>query len=380
MAKKNTEPSGYAKAIAISFVSTCAIVGIAVYAIGSKNFFAEEFVQTFHPPVLDKALYDFKLNQLAHITISTSTASTTSMGGTHATSTATSTAATRPAATSTAPQKAPLWPVAAPYPKVGAILPFNRIVAYYGNFYSKAMGVLGEYAPDTVLAMLAVETDKWRSADPTTPVIPALNYIAVTAQGSAGDDGMYRLRMPKDQIQKALDLANRVNGIMFLEVQVGLSTVEQEVPLFDEYLAQKNVHLALDPEFAMRKSGKRPGSVIGTMDAADINWAINHLSQIVRDNNLPPKVLLVHRFTESMVTNYELIAPTPEVQVVIVMDGWGTAELKEHVYEAVITDEPVQFTGIKLFYKNDLKAPSTGLMPTKRVLNLMPAPSYIQYQ
>jgi hypothetical protein len=380
MAKKNTEISGYVKAIAISFASTCIVVGIVIYAINIKNIFTEEFVQTFHPPVLDKALYDSKLNQLAHITISTSTATTTSMGGTHATSTATSTIVARPAATSTPSHKTTLWPVVAPYPKVGAILPFNRIVAYYGNFYSKAMGVLGEYSPDTVLAMLAVETDKWRLADPTTPVIPALNYIAVTAQGSAGDDGMYRLRMPKDQIQKALDLANRVNGIMFLEVQVGLSTAQQEVPLFDEYLAQKNVHLALDPEFSMKKSGKRPGSVIGTMDAVDINWAIDHLSKIVRDNNLPPKVLLVHRFTENMVTNYKLITPTPEVQVAIVMDGWGTPELKERVYEHVITDEPVQFTGIKLFYKNDLKAPSAGLMPTKQVLDLMPAPSYIQYQ
>jgi hypothetical protein len=363
MAKQKIKLSGYAKAIAISFVSTCVIVGVAVYVIGTKNFFAEEFVQTFRPPVLDKALYDLKLNQLAHIKVSTSTA--TSTVGTNASST---------------PAVRTLWPVAAPYPKVGALLPFNRIVAYYGNFYSKAMGALGEYEPDTMLAMLTAEADRWRLADPTTPVIPALNYIALTAQGSAGEDGMYRLRMPKDHIQKALDLANRVNGLMFLEVQVGMSTLQQEVPLLDEYLVQKNVHLALDPEFAMKKSGKRPGSVIGTMDAVDINWAIDHLSKIVRDNNLPPKVLLVHRFTENMVTNHKLITPTPEVQVVIVMDGWGTPELKEHVYEAVITDEPVQFAGIKIFYKNDIKPPSSGLMPMRQVLDLMPAPSYIQYQ
>lgn len=380
MAKKKTEISGYVKTIGISFASTCIVVGAAIYAIGAKDFFAEEFVQTFHPPVLDKALYDFKLNQLAHITMSTSTASSTPVGSARATSTATSTIVARPAATSTAPHKTTLWPVSAPYPKVGAILPFNRIVAYYGNYYSKAMGALGEYEPETMLAMLTAEADKWRLADPTTPVIPALNYIAVTAQGSAGDDGMYRLRMPNNQIDKTIELANRINGIVFIEVQVGLSTLQQEIPLFDAYATQKNVHIALDPEFAMKKSGKRPGSVIGSMDAADINWTIDHLSKIVRDNNLPPKVLLVHRFTENMVTNHKLIAPTPEVQVVLVMDGWGTAELKEHVYEAVITDEPVQFTGIKLFYKNDLKAPSAGLMPTKRVLDLMPAPSYIQYQ
>jgi len=372
MLKKNKESLGYLKVIAVSFVSTCVLVGIAFYSKRTIDFSHEKFVQTFSPPVLDKVLYDFKLNQLAHITISTSTTASTPAGDTKATST--------PAHSIATSSKPILWPAKTVYPEVGAILPFNRIVAYYGNFYSKAMGVLGEYAPETALSMLAVEADKWRLADSTTPVIMAINYIAVTAQKSAGDDGMYRLRMPKDHIQKALDMANQVNGLMFLEVQVGLSTLQNEVPLLDEYLAQKNVHLALDPEFAMIKSGKRPGTIIGTMDAADINWTIDHLSQIVKDNNLSPKVLIVHRFTENMVTNHKLIIPTPEVQVVIVMDGWGTPELKERIYEYVITDEPVQFAGIKLFYKNDLKAPSSGLMPMKQILDLMPAPSYIQYQ
>ena len=36
------------------------------------------------------------------------------------------------------------WPVKAPYPLPGAVLPYNRIVAFYGNLYSKRMGILGE--------------------------------------------------------------------------------------------------------------------------------------------------------------------------------------------------------------------------------------------
>ena len=35
-----------------------------------------------------------------------------------------------------------LWPVSTVYPNARAIFPFKRVVAYYGNFYSKAMGVL----------------------------------------------------------------------------------------------------------------------------------------------------------------------------------------------------------------------------------------------
>ncbi|MFA6158042.1 MAG: hypothetical protein WC763_00235 [Candidatus Paceibacterota bacterium] len=375
MAHTKKAPSRRSHLIILGFISTLLLAG-AAFAIADKSGkFTKEYEQVFKPPVLDKALYDLKLNQLAHIIVSTSTASTTIPGMILATSSATSTPAQKPTA-STTPS---LWPAKTVYPNVGALLPFNRIVAYYGNFYSKSMGVLGQYPPDVMLKMLMEEVSKWQLADPTTPVIPALNYIAVTAQGSAGEEGLYRLRMPDDQIQKAIDLANQVNGIVFLEIQVGQSTIEKELPVFDKYLALPNVHLALDPEFSM-KMGRKPGIFIGTMDATEINWAIAHVGEIVRANGLPPKIVIIHRFTENMVTNYKSILPTPDVQVVMDMDGWGTARLKAKVYDMVITEEPVQFTGIKLFYKNDLKTPSTGLMTTKEVLDLMPQPSYIQYQ
>jgi len=230
-----------------------------------------------------------------------------------------------------------------------------------------------------MLSKLKVETDKWNAADPSTPTLPAIDYIAVTAQGSAGKEGKYLLRMPDDQIDHALDLAHEVNGIVILDVQVGLSTLEHELPMLEKYLKMKEVHLAIDPEFSM-KTGARPGTVIGTFDAKDINYAAEYLAKLVRDNNLPPKVLVVHRFTEDMVTNYKLIKPLPEVQIVMDMDGWGFAAKKLNTYSQVIVSEPVQFTGFKLFYKNDLKAPSTRMLSPEELLRLQPRPSFIQFQ
>jgi hypothetical protein len=49
-------------------------------------------------------------------------------------------------------------------------------------------------------------------------------------------------------------------------------------------------------------------------------------------------------------------------------------------YKNFIYPEPVQFTGFKLFYKNDLWPPSTTMLTPKELLNLSPKPSYIQYQ
>ena len=92
-------------------------------------------------PVLDTAAYDLKLRQLAQLKVSTTTSTSTL------------------AYASTSVKR--LWPVKTVYPNAGAILPFKRVVAYYGNLYSKNMGVLGQYPPAEMLARLEKEVKKW---------------------------------------------------------------------------------------------------------------------------------------------------------------------------------------------------------------------------
>jgi hypothetical protein len=128
------------------------------------------------------------------------------------------------------------------------------------------------------------------------------------------------------------------------------------------------------------KDGSRPGAVIGSFDAEDINYVSDYLAKIVRENNLPPKLLVVHRFTRNMVTNYRNIRKHPEVQIIMDMDGWGPPKLKTDSYRSYIWQEPVQFAGIKLFYKNDIKAPPYAMMTPQQVMSLRPLPMYIQYQ
>lgn len=272
------------------------------------------------------------------------------------------------------------WPVKAPYPLAGAILPFKRVIAYYGNLYSKNMGILGELPEAEMTAKLMGEVKKWEAADPETPVQPALHYIAVTAQQAPGAGGKYRLRMPFKEIDKVLAMAAKINAIVFIDIQVGLSNLETEVPALEQYLKMPNVHLGIDPEFSM-KTGHAPGKVVGTFDAADINFTINYLGKLVKENNLPPKILVVHRFTGPMVTNSHQIKPQPEVQVVMHMDGWGESERKIGTYKRFIYPQPVQFTGFKIFYKNDTKKVNRAdVMQPEQLLKLKPQPMYIQYQ
>ena len=76
-------------------------------------------------------------------------------------------------------------------------------------------------------------------------------------------------------------MAARINALVFLDIQVGMSTVQEEVPMLEPYLKMPQVHLGIDPEFSM-KTGKKPGSVIGTMDDSDINFTIKYLSNLVK--------------------------------------------------------------------------------------------------
>ncbi|MES2276096.1 MAG: hypothetical protein V4592_08735 [Bacteroidota bacterium] len=272
------------------------------------------------------------------------------------------------------------WPVkTAAYPLPGAILPFKRVVAYYGNMYSKNMGVLGQYPTQLMLSKLQEEVKNWEAADPETPVVPALHYICVTAQADAGRNGLHNLRMPFKQIDSVLSMAKSINALVFLDIQVGFSTVQTELPLLEKYLSLPNVHFGIDPEFSM-KEGSVPGKRIGTFDAEDINYVNGYLAGLVQKYHLPPKIFVIHRFTKRMVTNYQAIKLRSEIQVVMDMDGWGSPESKKNTYQYFIGQEPVQFTGFKLFYKNDLKNAPKRMLTPKEILALKPSPIYIQYQ
>jgi len=275
-------------------------------------------------------------------------------------------------------EAASLWPVKGPAPLSGSILPTKRVIAYYGNPLSKRMGILGEVAPDEMLARLDREVARWEKADPGTPVQPALHLIAVVAQGSAGRDGMWRTRMSDSLIERVYGWAQRRNALLFLDIQVAHSTLQAEIPRLAKFLERPNVHLGIDPEFSM-KGKHKPGTRIGSYDAVDINYASQFLADLVESKNLPPKILVVHRFTRPMVTNAKNIRLDPRVQIVMHMDGWGPPWMKLDSYHDYIYKHPVQYTGFKLFYHNDTKK-GNPLMTPEQVLKIYPRPVYIQYQ
>jgi len=227
-----------------------------------------------------------------------------------------------------------------------------------------------------MLDELARTADRWAAADPATPVKPALHLIATSAERAPGVERLYRRQHSSRTIEEVAGWAEARGWLLVLDLQVGHSSLAEETARLLPWLARPYVHLALDPEFAM-KDDTPPGQKIGTMDATEVNEAIAVLARLVDSLGLPPKVLVVHRFTTAMLTNARRIRVDSRVQVVIDMDGFGSKSQKRTTYRSTVAREAVQFTGFKLFTSPKLDRP---LMTPEEVLALHPRPVYILYQ
>lgn len=258
--------------------------------------------------------------------------------------------------------------------RTDALLPASRIIAFYGTPLSTRMGILGEIPKDRMMAKLDTVAAQWAAVDSTRTVRPALHLIVTVAQPHPGGDGMYRLRHGSGVIDRVIEWADSRDWLVFLDIQIGRAPMAGEVDRLLPWLARPNVHLAIDPEFAMPPDGV-PGRRIGRIDAAQVNLAIDRLAELVTRHRLPPKVLVVHRFTEGMLTNHQAIKTDPRVQVVIHMDGFGAPGLKRDIYRVIVQERPVQFAGLKLFYKND-----KPMLTPAEIVRMLPTPVYIQYQ
>jgi hypothetical protein len=247
------------------------------------------------------------------------------------------------------------------------------LVTWYGNPHSGKMGVLGRQTGAERAGALRRQAAAYASLTGKC-VLPAYHLVAVVAQRTPGRDGMWRRRESADLIHALLEEA-RANGFaLILDVQPGRSTVKDEVEALRTFLAEPDVHLALDPEFDMTES-QVPGRQIGHMHAEDINAALDTLERLRAERHLPPKVLIVHQFTLAMLPDKEKIRPRRGIDLVLNMDGFGSQALKRSSYAAVFRQRALPFAGMKLFYRQD-----AGLFDAAEVMGLAPVPSVVIYQ
>ena len=258
-------------------------------------------------------------------------------------------------------------------PLDASLLHTHLLVTFYGNPHSPAMGVLGQRSGDLRAAALRPQAQAYAPLT-NKRVLPAYHLVAVVAQPRPGADGKWRRRESHDVIAALLAEARAQAFHLVLDVQPGHAEIGDELNYLRRFLAEPDVHLAIDPEFDMNE-GQVPGRALGHTHAVDVNTALSFLSSLVSVHELPPKVLIVHQFTLGMLPDKPQIVPAPMIDLVLNMDGFGSQSLKLSSYRAIMRQHPLDFAGIKLFYTID-----TGLFSPEQIMRLTPVPSVVIYQ
>lgn len=252
------------------------------------------------------------------------------------------------------------------------ILPGRRVVAFYGTPGSAVLGTLGRGTPAQAAARLT-RVSRAYAGRGRPKVLPAFEVIATVASSDPGAGALYRDRKPLAEIERYHRAIRKAGGILIIDVQPGRSDFFTEVQRYKPLLREPDVSLALDPEWKMDPD-QIPGQAIGHTDAYSVNAVSAWLSQLVKANHLPQKLLVVHEFTKGMITSRRRLKRRPNLAIALHVDGFGDPANKRAKYRE-LAPRPPFFPGFKLFLKQD-----TARLTPQQVLRLRPAPLLITYQ
>jgi hypothetical protein len=251
--------------------------------------------------------------------------------------------------------------------------PGIRMVALYGNPRTSSLGPLGEQGPEESVERIEAIAEPY-GADGMV-VLPAFEIITTMASSGAGADGDYSAEMEFDLLIPWIEVARDNDMYVLLDLQPGRTDFLTQAKLYEELLLDPHVGLALDPEWRL-KPGEIHLEQIGSVEAAEVNEVVEWLAALVREHDLPQKMLLIHQFDPLMLPDRELIETPAELAVVIQMDGHGTLELKMSSWNRLTVGDGARFWwGWKNFYDEDLPTPTP-----QDVLNLYPVVVYVSYQ
>lgn len=251
------------------------------------------------------------------------------------------------------------------------IFPEHLVVGFYGAPQARELGELGIGSPAKAGQRLLEKAKEFEVEG--RKVLPAMELIAEIAHSAPGEDGLYRGRQPNRIIRRYLRAARKIGAILILDIQPGHASFFAESQYLEKWLREPDVSLALDPEW--HTPGAVPGTVIGSIDVREVNAVSFWLDELVKQHNLPQKLLVVHRFTEDMIVGEEQLKPRENVAVTVNVDGFGGRAIKIAKYKEFAQRTPGLHNGFKLFFRED-----TNLLTPARVLRMKPQPELIVYE
>ena len=251
----------------------------------------------------------------------------------------------------------------------------RRYVAFYGHPETEALGALGEQGPLATLERMRPFLEAYTGDG--SQVVPVFEMIASVAAAGATDDGDYSFEWPISTFEDWISTAREEGVYVILDLQPGREDFLSQARQYEELLKLPFVGLALDPEWRLKPDQVHLRQV-GSVSAHEVNQVIHWLADLVKDNGLPQKMLIVHQFRTMMIQDRELLEERPEIQLIIQMDGDGTEPQKDTTYAALNAGAENAFWawGWKNFFDEDEPGPPSP----QSTMSKEPTPVYVSYQ
>ncbi len=243
-------------------------------------------------------------------------------------------------------------------------------VTFYGRPGIPVMGIVGAYPVDELTPLLRKEAEAYdRANGDALGVTPAFHLVYGMATKAPNDDNSHLAFLDDGTVMQYIQTAQKENFSVILDIQVGALTPVAAISRALPFLQYRNVHLAIDPEFAMSHPKQVwPGDPIGFVTAQQVNDVQAVMQRYMIAHQIAgPRILLVHQFLDTMIENPEKLDWTyDQIALTISVDGWGGPWGKISKYNAFVT-KATKFAALKLFYNWDepLLSPSEvmGLRP-----------------
>lgn len=255
------------------------------------------------------------------------------------------------------------------------IFPEHRLVGFCGTPGAPALGRLAGHLGAKAKTVQEF-ADKYAG---DRKVLPVFELIAVVVQGVPGADGKYRVRVADKVVDEYLRAARDAKALLLLNIQPGHSDFLTEAKHFEKYLREPDVGVALDPEWAMHGKQK-PGVYYGQATGSTINEVAAYMASIVKEHELPEKVLVFHQVNAYVLKGEADLMSYPGVVLIKSVDGLGPKGAKINTYKFLVKSmtEGVR-PGFKLFFDEDTTGGRKLMSPTE-VLALEPRPEYVMYE
>jgi hypothetical protein len=260
-------------------------------------------------------------------------------------------------------------------------------ITYYGRPGIPLMGIIGEHDAEAIMPLIKAKAAEYDAANgPKVGVQPAVHLVWGMATVDPQPDNSHLGYLTEAEVMPYIEEGLKAGVDVILDSQIANLSPTASISPALPYLKYPNVHLAIDPEFAVVHPGQYvPGNPIGYLTAEQVNDVQRTIAEYMRAHGIKGKrILMVHQFQSNMILDKDKLDPTyPEVELTLSVDGFGNPYVKTSKYNALV-DANTPFTSFKLFYNWDepLMTPrqALGVDGTEHTDFIEITPNMIQYQ